>query len=331
MAQHFDAQGKKLWPTTLILAKANRPQSNPVMVADGAGGAIIAWEENRDILSLKDIFAQRVSSQGKLLWEKNGKVVISANGDQINLGIATDGAGGAILAWTDCRNGDRNPDIYAQRLNRQGQQLWGEEGVAVCSAPDIQREPKLFSDYQGGAIIAWTDKGGGSYDIYCQRLNKNGQALWIKDGLPINQLSRTQQNPEFGDAKIMVWEDYRFGNWDIFAATIDSSGQVLTGDQGSAVAVIPHTQYSPQTAIWKDNQVLVVWEDYRSSQQYEIYLQELTNLGNPVWAANGVRVETHNGARFPKIVALPSDNVFYVFWEDFTNGERAIYGQRYQN
>ena len=178
-------------------------------------------------------------------------------------------------------------------------------------------------------MITWTDRGGGSYDIYAQRINMAGQPVWMSDGIPINQLSRTQQNAKFGNNQVLVWEDYRYGNWDIFAAAISEAGKLLWSKDGEPVALIPHTQYSPQVVPWRKGNVLVAWEDYRSGQHYEIYIQKLDNGGKPVWNENGLKVQSKDGGRSPKLLAAPLDDSFYVFWEDYTAGGRAIYGQRY--
>jgi hypothetical protein len=326
--QKINTKGKKVWESSISVSKIKSRQINPSMISDGKGGAIISWHDNRDILSLQDIYAQRISSKGSLLWGEKGRIVISANGNQIDTTMISDKAGGAIFAWTDYRRGDRNPDIYAQRINPKGGTLWQKDGVPICSAPDVQRRPKLVSDENGGALITWTDKGGGSYDIYAQRVDKQGKPVWLKDGIPINQSSRTQQNPKFGKSNILVWEDYRYGNWDIFTSSINSSGKPTWSKNGVPVAVIPHTQYAPQITRW-GNGVIIIWEDYRSGKHYEIYIQEIDEDGTPTWGENGIRVNTQNGGRDPKILANFSDNSFYVFWEDYTGGGRAIYGQRY--
>jgi hypothetical protein len=328
-AQRLNSHGKKVWESSLSLAKVRSRQINHIMIPDGEDGAIVAWQDDRDVLSLQDVYAQRVSGKGALLWGKKGKIIISANGEQVDIGMVPDAGGGAFFAWTDYRRGDRNPDIYAQRINTIGKALWEEEGVLVCGAPDVQRTPKLISDNEGGVIIAWTDKGGGSYDIYAQRLNASGQALWLSDGIPINQLSRTQQNPKFGNQAVLVWEDYRYGNWDIFTAAFDSSGKLVWGEDGIAVALIPQTQYAPHVVPWKNGSVIITWEDYRSAKHYELYIQKLNKDGKPAWVANGIKILSRDGGRAPKILATHSNNSFYVFWEDYTGGGKAIYGQRY--
>ncbi|MFH1683540.1 MAG: hypothetical protein ABIA67_01520 [Candidatus Margulisiibacteriota bacterium] len=328
-AQRLSAKGERLWESSLPVAKIGSRQTNPLMISDKAGGAIITWQDNRDVLSLDDIYAQRISGKGKHLWEPKGKIVISANGEQLDANMISDGTGGAILAWTDYRRGDRNPDIYAQRINLKGNAVWAEDGVLVCGAPDVQRSPKAIGDGEGGAIISWTDRGGGSYDIYAQRINMAGQPVWMSDGIPINQLSRTQQNAKFGNKQILVWEDYRYGNWDIFATAVSPAGKLLWQKDGIPIALIPHTQYSPQIIPWKNETVLIAWEDYRSGQHYEIFIQKLDGTGKPAWQENGLKIRSKDGGRVPKILATPSDDSFYVFWEDYTSGGRAIYGQRY--
>ena len=328
-AQRIHPQGTKAWEGSLLLANLKSRQTQPALISDGAGGAIAAWVDERDPLSLQDIYAQRISGKGELLWGKNGKALSAENSDQNEVTMAMDGVGGAYLTWTDYRRGDRNPDIYAQKINSKGDLQWQSDGVAICGAPDIQRSPAVIGAGEEGAIITWSDKGGGSYDIYAQRLSKAGKVLWMTDGIPVCQVPRTQQNPKLGNRKIIVWEDYRYGNWDIFAEALDASGKLLWGEGGVPVVTIPLTQYTPQIIPWKNGEVIVAWEDYRSGKQYEIYIQKIDDRGKPTWAENGLLVQSRDGSRAPRSLANPSENIFYVFWEDFSDGHRAIFGQKF--
>ncbi|OGC07312.1 hypothetical protein A3H38_04505 [candidate division WOR-1 bacterium RIFCSPLOWO2_02_FULL_46_20] len=328
-AQHLSSSGEKVWAGTLSVVNVKSSQTKPLMVSDGAGGAIIAWEDNRDVLSLQDIYAQRVSAKGTLVWYEKGKVVISANGDQTDITMISDGQKGAILAWTDYRSSNRNPDIYAQRIAANGHVVWKETAEKICAAPDVQRAPKIIGDGAGGSIIAWTDKAGGSYDIYAQRLDKKGRSLWASDGIPINQLSRTQQNGQFGNNGIIAWEDYRYGNWDIYAAAFSPQGKLLWQKDGVPVALIPHTQYALQAASWKNGSAIIAWEDYRSGNYYEVFMQQLSSQGLALWGANGIKNQTRDGARVPQIISDINNNRLYLFWEDYSNGGRALQAQSY--
>jgi hypothetical protein len=329
-SQRISVSGKKVWEKgSLPLTKIDSRQSHPLLISDDAGGAIVVWQDERNPLSYKDLYAQRVSGAGDFLWGKNGLALCSENGDQVEAAVLSDGEGGIILTWADFRRGERNPDIYAQRFAPDGPPLWQKEGVLVCGAPDVQRMPQIASDNQGGAYITWTDKGGGSYDIYAQRINSRGQTQWLADGIPVNQTARTQQNSIISSSGILVWEDYRFGNWDVFAGKIAPEGRILWGESGLSVVNLPLTQYAPKVVDWDKDSLIVGWEDYRIGKQYEIYLQKINANGTSAWPENGVLVKTRNGARAPRLLALPEENALIVVWEDYTGGGKALYGQRF--
>jgi hypothetical protein len=86
-----------------VVCDASNDQLFPLAVPDGAGGAIIVWQDNRN--GAGDIYAQRMSPAGAPLWAANGIVICSATGDQNTATIAADGAGGALIAWVDTRTG----------------------------------------------------------------------------------------------------------------------------------------------------------------------------------------------------------------------------------
>ena len=84
-----------------------------------------------------------------------------------------------------------------------------------------------------------------------------------------------------------------------------------------------------QAIPWRDESVIVAWEDYRSNLQYEIYLQKINDAGRTVWEENGSKIQSKNGGRSPQLLASAYGGSFYVFWEDYTGGGKAIYGQKY--
>ena len=68
-----------------------------------------------------DIYAQRINSAGAVQWPVNGTAICTASDDQEYPAIASDGAGGAIVTWSDFRRYDfTSLDIYAQRVNAAG-------------------------------------------------------------------------------------------------------------------------------------------------------------------------------------------------------------------
>ena len=328
-AQRINFAGQLVWEAGGILltpGSRNSEQSQPQVVPDGAGGAVCVFLDLRNPLNYVDIYGQRVNGSGKLLWGKGGSKVTAGNGNQDEVKLAEN----LVVVWTDYRNGDKNSDIFAQKLDLNGKTLWVEDGVPVCEAPDSQKSPALKSNGGEGAIIVWTDRGGGSYDIYAQRLDNSGRPLWLKDGIPIEQSARTQQNPRLAlstnDRAVMVWEDFRFGNWDIFAQQIEGNGKLSWGEGGIMVSEAENTQYAP-ALLQLSQYTIVAWEDYRNGQNYSIYLQilgpwgEKVGEGQLVWASR-------LGARQPQLASVKS-NEFLVSWEDRRGGGCSIYAQKF--
>ena len=174
-SQRITGNGTVRWQTNGIPVRvATGDQANPKAVPDGAGGAIIVWEDGAS--GLRDIYAQRVDSTGAQLWDTLGVPVIRSTGDQTGIQVVSDDAGGVIVTWKDNRNG--NNDIYAQRLNPNGQRLWDTLGVQICVWNGEQTVPVICPDGSGGAVIAWQDTRTGNNDIYAQRVTASGSGVW---------------------------------------------------------------------------------------------------------------------------------------------------------
>ena len=75
--QHISDTGTLL-PADVPVAVAARRARAPAIVADGSGGAIIAWEDARPFL--RDIFAQHVLANGNLVWAPGGIALSDASG-----------------------------------------------------------------------------------------------------------------------------------------------------------------------------------------------------------------------------------------------------------
>jgi hypothetical protein len=185
-----------------------------MLVTDGTGGAIIAWQDPRN--GNQDIYANRMDASGARQWGGPGVAVSIASGDQTHPGLATDGAGGAFVTWSDFRNGP-DSDIYAQRIDASGSSQWALNGVAVCNAINGQAgglvPPAIIPDGAGNAIIAWADGRGPDVDIYAQRVVASGGGSWTFNGVPVCTAIAEQNGPvlvsDGAGSAIVSWGDGR--------------------------------------------------------------------------------------------------------------------------
>ena len=126
------------------ICRAGNNQKASRLVSDGQGGAIICWYDERAAQNFFKVYAQRIDKDGFVRWAENGIAISPTFNSQPKPEIVSDDAGGAIIVWTDTRDG--NMDIYAQRVDSLGNALWKAEGVPVASGSTNQSDPKLISD-----------------------------------------------------------------------------------------------------------------------------------------------------------------------------------------
>jgi len=330
--QRFDGAGNPMWsPGGVPLAATTGYQYYPQVISDGAGGAFVVWQDNRYGVDY-DIFIQHTSSAGIPLWFTNGTLVCNASGHQYNPQLISDGVGGVIVAWQDKRKG--NFDVYAQRYSATGQALWPGNGQLICAAAGDQSEPKLVTDSQGGAIIAWTDyrAGTGFADVYAQRVLANGQRAWKVDGVSVCSATNTQWNVRLvqdgiGGA-IVVWQDRRIGTYDnIYGQRLDNTGQPKWGEDGIPLGANQGVQYYPQVASDASGGAVVVWQDNRRGSDYDIYGQRVTRSGQLLWPLNGQPICVAIGHQYnPQVVS--QGGFIIVTWQDHRTSDYNIYAQR---
>ena len=147
-AQRVSATGGLQWGSGVtICTYAPHSQGMPRIVSDGAGGAIVVWMDQRS--GGPASYVQKLSAAGVVQWTANGVAVCTTNG-HMDPALVADGSGGAIVAWAD---GGRSPtwEIYAQKVNSQGQLQWTTAGLVICATAGMVRPPRSMSKSAGGA------------------------------------------------------------------------------------------------------------------------------------------------------------------------------------
>jgi len=224
-------------------------QGIPEVCSDGAGGVIVAWGENRRVGTMRDIFAQRMSSSGSFLWGTTGARVTGASGNQDLFGLGggsidvkgvtqeqgsalmPDGSGGCFVTWADQRSG--NVDVYAQRLISTGAAApgWDANGVALTTAAGNQLSPLIVSDGSGGVIATWAEFGNNSVaSISTQHVSASGAVDRPANGLAvIPSATMDYLHTMISDGShgaILAWQDLSGGSNadDVFAQHVVTSG-----------------------------------------------------------------------------------------------------------
>ena len=147
-----------------------------------------------------------------------------------------------IFAWSDTRFGGR--DIYAKKIDSEGNDLWNSEGVPIVVAPGRQEDPILVSDDNGGAYIIWVDYRNEpeSGDIYAQHINSDGEFSWGIQGTPLTTVQGKQVSPNMckdglGGA-FVIWNDQSASTLGYTYGTHLTTNIIDIVAQGEGVALI---------------------------------------------------------------------------------------------
>ena len=324
-AQGVTADGVIRWfPIAMPACTAPNYQSNPLIIPDGAGGTIVAWQDARG--STVDIYAQKLSVIGYIQWASNGVAICTGQTGLVLGAMVSDGAGGAIITWHDRR--DFYNGVFAQRIASNGNVMWTANGVTVCSQVEHQQNPALAPDGSGGAIIAWEDRRNSGLDIYAQRLDANGAAQWTAGGIPICNSGESQsavQVVEDGSGgAVIAWTDHRNTlDDDIFAQRVDASG-ALQWAFDSPVGAWMQNQSDCRLIHIGAGETIVTWIDARSGASTDIYAQKVDAAGNAQWTFSGIAVCAAAGDQDNASIVPNGSGGALISWDDERNGTSNV-------
>ena len=168
----------------------------PVVEPGGQDGVIVVWIGD-PVYGIDNIQAYKFvdpetswPTATDTIEDTWGEVLLYDPPDNVigagSLKAVPDGTGGVIAAWMDSRTG--NYRVYAQRVDTDGNLMWGPEGVAV-SGDDASytNTIAMAADGEGGVVITWSDPFNPEiHSLKAQRLDANGNKQWAAGGVVVD-------------------------------------------------------------------------------------------------------------------------------------------------
>ncbi len=319
-------------------------QNYPQLQADGMGNVIVSWQDQRASFDNVGIFAQKVSSDGSLLWDSEGLQIRANQVRELTQRIDSDGNGGIYAIWTDMRNGDfPHVDIYAQHINADGTFQWGDDALAICDAENEQNNPliKLSGDH---IFTVWLDARTGSIGIDQQIIDSSSNFVLAENGETVfyglsgdagkDNLIEAYPRPSQDDA-IVIWHDTRGASngYQIFYQFVNSDGTYDLEDNGRPVTTpTGYSQLAFDAAVNSAGQTLIIWSEQRGFYP-KIYAQLIDVDGNYLWGDMGLEMTTAftAGQEDPSVGYYDGD--FYLGWSDNVLTDegaiiKKVFGQR---
>lgn len=206
-----------------------------VLAPDGTGGVFVTWWTPSNNVWLQHLGASGTPAPG---WPSNGIVACSLP-SSVPMSVISDGAGGAIMAWTDARRGGQIPngyDVYGVRYTASGTigPGWAVNGNLLGPG---QWKPLLVPDGTGGLYMVSASPSPNAFDAnyYERRLTVDGTAApgWPAGGIVVCSAPGDRWGlltaPDGLGGVLVDWYDYRAPGSDVYGARVLPSAALASG------------------------------------------------------------------------------------------------------
>lgn len=219
--QHLAPDGTRTWGAQGRLVRATKLNAGYLFtslaaVPDGQGGAVVSFDDGTSPTNL-DVFAQRITGDGRLLW-RNGVAVAAGSGYQANDSLTATRDGGAfVTVWMPLTG--QGDQLWLYRLGANGKVLWKQRVTSGDPRLAISDFGAYASFDNGRLRLAWEHyrSDGRSFDVYLAVYDLAGHRLNGADGTPLNSDQHAQflRGFAFDPAHkqgLAVWDDQRTDN-----------------------------------------------------------------------------------------------------------------------
>jgi len=239
-AWKFDKKMNRNWgPKSLVPAPGLGGNSFNI-VSDGANGFVMAY-----VRANGDIIATRVDSAGNFVWTPAQRPICDHSSQQ-NSPEITKVDNNLYCVWTDNRPPANNSDIYMQKLDLMGNQLWNPKGRVVFRLNSYIPVPRIFPAADGNLIVA---SHHSTIGFVAQKVRPDSSFVWPGYGLLI--ASGNTLTPSYGSFGLsagangntfVAWQGF---SAKIYVAGVAENGTLLTSiedriEKGNGLKIYPN-------------------------------------------------------------------------------------------
>ena len=338
-AQKINAFGQALWAVGGInISGSTGDHSAPCITSDAAGGAIIGWKDTRN--GNHDIYAQRVATDGILMWAVGGvRVSFTTYGNISQLRCMGAEAGYAIFGWNE--SAGMSGGLYSQKLDAFGVRLWNPSDLRISFFPTHSFD--MCRDAMKGIYFTYsmpdTTPHGFGLDIFAQHVTLGGDTLWNIHHC-IEHDTLTQYHPSMCEDQdygfIVSWTDFRHDSHsDIYAQRVDSQRVIHWGNNGKAICTTGDNQSNSYCISDNYSGAHIVWLDDRTQPVlgHGLYGQNVTHNGSSRWTNNGKRIAyrvdvftTADGRYNPQVTSVDALGGLIACWTGYNDDALTNYG-----
>ena len=140
-----------------------------IVVAENSQELMAVWNESNASQSQRGVCAQRIDENGNRLWGINGMAVIPLNNNYDYLDLSIVGVEEEIIIAYVQQSINMNGDIYAMRIDANGNSIWSQENVVITNSNNSKSDMMVGKGI-GCLFITWSENG----NVYAHCLREDG-------------------------------------------------------------------------------------------------------------------------------------------------------------
>ena len=243
--------------------------------------------------------------------------------------VAPGSNGEAVFVWSDTRYGMRN--IFAHKIDQNGQLLWGEQGAVVTDLPGRQEDPVAITDGSGGVFIAWVDyRFDEQGDIFIQHLNSDGETLMDDNGIALAQVEGKQITINMCTDSLggvfVTWQDKRSGiDDDIYGTHVTAEHEIVSPGSGVPIVVEGGNQNAKTIEYAGGSEAFIAWADFREGANADVYGQRLNTQMEVLFQENGIPIAATDEQELKPRATFVQGNTSFITWKEGDESSRVFY------
>lgn len=327
-AQKYNSQGEALWTDGGVFigpeggnSVESKFQKPTAMHATADGGAICTYE-NGDGEFGSRLYAQRLSSDGEMLWNHRGVTLTEETTRYIS---SSDGDNGMFyLLHKIGQVGEHNLTIH--HINSDGEPSWGEylDGLTLDNTNGMSHHPRIALDGDGGLFVCWVHNNPQhSSSIYGQHITNEGEFNWDEYGSELTSRREEEIYFEMVNSSPLeigiIWWGF---NSPIFAQRIESVDDrpvLHWGEEDEELAGLLVSETEENSYLKSINTdgrggLVATWVDQNVNKYRDFKVQRITVDGEMPWDEMGTIRVREIACSSQKIIAL-HDRLFFAWRE----------------
>lgn len=320
----------------------NDPSSNTKLVIDPVdpinisalkdfnGGAYVFWEDKKGS-SESDIYFIHFNENGDVSFRADGKAVSTRSGVKENPIAFVEPSGNSIVLWKgyDKR---KNPELYIQKLSKNGLRLWQNEGLQLTESRLEKVDYSLRADKRGYAHISYITKNLNSsnkFSVRYQALTPSGKFLSdsLKGNLynSENTISETEIVPDGKSGSFVFWLENQNQKTLLCGQYVDSTGSKKWGKKPLTISKTTSNVIS--YSVGKLGNSIYVAVTYQGTNKI-VYQNLISDKGKFLWGNEGKLLTYQKGSQTnPQFSFIDSSVV--VSWTNEFEKQKDVFIQRF--